>query len=70
MALWLIITIGGALIGAALTMQAAAQCKQASGSMLQHYRELLAEARHEKEKREEKEKDGDGTIEPPDGTEG
>ena len=48
MALWLIIVIiivGSAFIGAALTVHAAAKCKQTSGRMLEQYRDLLAVAR-------------------------
>ena len=69
MALWLIIIIiivGSAFIGAALTLHAAAECKQASGRMLEQYRNLLAEARQgNEEKEKEKEADGDGAAKPP-----
>jgi len=69
MALWLIIIIvSGAFIGATLTLHAVAQCKQTSELMLEHYRNLLAEARREKEKqkqKEEKEEKHDGAAEPP-----
>jgi hypothetical protein len=62
MALWLIIIImvGSAFIGAALTLHTAAKCKQTSGRMLEQYRDLLAEARQaneEKEEKKEKEKE-------------
>ncbi len=78
MALWLIIIIiivGSAFIGAALTLHAAAECKQASGRMLEQYRDLLTEARQGNEEKEEKkekkkkekkkEADGDGATKPP-----
>ena len=73
MALWLIIIIimvGSAFIGAALTLHTAAKCKQTSGHMLEQYRDLLAEARQgneEKEEKKEKEKkpDGKGAAKPP-----
>ena len=70
MALWLIIVIivGSAFIGAALTVHAAAKCKQTSGRMLEQYRDLLAEARQgneEKvEEKEKKKKDGDRVAKP------
>ena len=76
MALWLIIVIivGSAFIGAALTLHAAAECKQTSGRMLEQYRDLLAEVRQgneekeekkEKEKKKEKKADGDRAAKPP-----
>jgi len=78
MALWLIIVIiivGSAFIGAALTLHAAAECKQTSGRMLEQYGDLLAEVRQgneekeekkekEKEKGKEKKADGVGAIKP------
>lgn len=70
MALWLIIVIivGSAFIGAALTVHAAAKCKQTSGRMLEQYRDLLAEARQGNEEKEEekekKKKDGDRVAKP------
>ena len=66
MALWLIIVIivGSAFIGAALTVHAAAKCKQTSGRMLEQYRDLLAEARQGNEEKEKKKKDGDRVAKP------
>ncbi len=76
MALWLIIVIivGSAFIGAALTVHAAAESKQTSGRMLEQYRDLLAEARQGKEEKEEKKEkkkkkqkqaNADGAAKPP-----
>jgi hypothetical protein len=65
MAVWLIITVGSALIGATLTLHAVARCKQTSGNMLEHYRELLAEARRAKEEEEQQDEEDEGIAEPP-----
>jgi hypothetical protein len=53
MPLWLVIVMVGTFAGAAVTVHAVARSKRVTEQMLQQYRDLLAEARRDMEKRQE-----------------